>query len=374
MRSLIALVPFCAILLSSASPLGDRAVFRRHSGAGVPLARRFILASRWDAPPACAAGISPPSVAGNATVADNSTITPPNLSNVTDLTGSDNSTSTTPNVTATPVDANATTSANTTSADTTTASNTTKRYGDYDWEDAWFELCMDSCGDIYDSDPCFDFTINGFSALSADANVCAQQETADGMISWAKSRGGRNTADLINVAQVYRQIARESVEIMGIYPSTPYCTTAPINSELMGICNEQPEGVTRGLYGGPNYPIVSFGDGASCPYGQTPDVTTCSCVGNFFGGNVTDTSAANSTMTDMTSDTVESTAVLPASAVPTGSAASVVASSVAPSVVASSVAPSVAPSVVASSTAAAPVAAATNPGGISGDINDPNGR
>ncbi|KAJ6597058.1 hypothetical protein DFH09DRAFT_1133512 [Mycena vulgaris] len=351
MRSLIAFVPLCLALLSSASPLGDRALFRKHTGA--PLARRFILSSRFDAPAACAARLDPTSDGVNATIADNSTITIPDAA-------PDNSTLTTPapgdnstTVADPPVDVNATTP-----ADNSTA--VAKRYGYYDFEDAWFDLCMNSGGDIFDdSDPCFEYGINGFSALLADADVCAQQENADAMITFAKSRGVMNTADLIEVAVAYRRLARESVEIMGFYPSTPYCVQSPINLELRGVWNEQPEGVTFYLFGGPSYPIVTFGDDVSCPYGQTPDVTTCSCVGNFYG-NTTDTSST---------ETVEATP----SDIPTSSDAAepssteVVSDSAEPPVETSEAATDDA----ASSTSAAPVAAATE---ISGDINDPNGR
>ncbi|KAJ7510045.1 hypothetical protein B0H11DRAFT_1173214 [Mycena galericulata] len=138
---------------------------------------------------------------------------------------------------------------------------------------------MNSGGDIFDdSDPCFNLGVNGYTALLADADVCAQQENADYMITFAKSRGVMNSADLIELAVAYRKLPRQSVQIMGFYPSTPYCSIAPINEELMGVCNEQPEGVTAGLYGGPNWPIMPFGDDGSCPYGQTPDVGTCSCL------------------------------------------------------------------------------------------------
>jgi len=354
MRSLIALVPLCVALLSSASPLGDRALFRKHSGA--PLARRFILSSRWDVPAACAAPVVPTPDAGNFTVADNSTITPPDLSNVTDSATPDNSTLTAPiavdnstvsdnsTISGVPVDANATTSDN---------STVSRRYEYDDFQDEWFDLCMNSGGDIFgDSDPCFEFGANGYSALLADADVCAQQENADAMISFAKSLGVVNSAELIKVAVGYRRLARESVQIMGFYPSTPYCHISSINPELRGIWNEQPEGVTIGLWGGPNYPIVPFGDTASCPYGQTPDVTTCSCVSNFFGSstgfwNVPATTAASSTET---MDAAPSDAPITSdSAAPTSSA-----------VASDSASASASATEVASSTSAAPDAAATN--------------
>lgn len=164
----------------------------------------------------------------------------------------------------TQVDANATTSGDDSTANITRRHNSYGS-GSFDFEDTWFDLCSSSGGNIFgDSDPCFEYGINGFGALFADADVCAQQEIADAMITFAKSEGVTNSADLIELAVAYRRMARESVLLFGFYPSTPYCRISPINSELNGVWNEQPEGVTVGLYGGPNYPIVPFGEG-QCP-------------------------------------------------------------------------------------------------------------
>ncbi|KAJ7172307.1 hypothetical protein C8R46DRAFT_1190213 [Mycena filopes] len=149
----------------------------------------------------------------------------------------------------------------------------------------------------FDSDPCFDYGLGGFSALFADADVCAQQEIADSMISFAKSPHVTNSVDIIQMAISYRKMPRQSELLFGFYPSTPYCTIAPINEELRGIWNEQPEGVTAGLYGGPNYPIVPFGEAGSCPYGQVSDVSTCSCRDSFYGNNTSGFSTGSSTLT-----------------------------------------------------------------------------
>jgi hypothetical protein len=117
------------------------------------------------------------------------------------------------------------------------------------------------------------------------------------MIDFAKSAGVTNQADLIAAAIAYRQHPRNADDIGGgIIPSTPYCTKAPRNQELVGVYNQQLPGLDPGLYGGPNTPVVAFGEGASvavlrwsvlansgfpdgtCPGGQTPDVSTCSCA------------------------------------------------------------------------------------------------
>jgi len=372
MKSILSLT-LCvtAALLSTASPLGDRRVLsRKHTGA--PLARRFILSSRFDAPAACAANPVPTGDSGNAT-------TIPDPLNVTDTATPDNSTIAVPiagdnsTVPDTPVDANATTPADNS---TIPANGTvTKRYGSWNFDDTWFDLCMNSGGNLFydDTDPCFDYGIDGFSALFADADVCAQQDLADQMITFAKSEGITNSADLIQVAVAYRQLPRESVEIFGFYPSTPYCNKLSINTELRGIWNEQPEGVTSGLFGGPNYPIVPFGEDGSCPYGQYPDVTSCSCVSNFYGsftgiyGSFTGTGVA-ATATDMAdAGTVAQPTLTDAAS----------ASATASDAAATTDDESSTTDDAASSASAASDPAATSvdsPDGISGNINDPNGR
>ena len=106
--------------------------------------------------------------------------------------------------------------------------------------------------------------IAGINALLSTGGVCDQQDNADSMIDFANSAGVTNQADLIAAAIAYRQHPRNADDIGGgITPSTPYCTKAPRNQELVGIVNEQLPGVDPGLFGGPNTPIVAFGGGAS---------------------------------------------------------------------------------------------------------------
>ena len=139
--------------------------------------------------------------------------------------------------------------------------------------------------------------IDGINALLSTGGVCDQQDNADNMIDFAKSAGVTNTADLIAAAIAYRKHPRNADDIDGgIVPSTPFCTKPPRNPELVGIVNEQLPGVDPGLFGGPNEPIVAFGEGnvsslfvmgvlwltdflaGTCPEGQTPDISTCSCA------------------------------------------------------------------------------------------------
>ena len=106
--------------------------------------------------------------------------------------------------------------------------------------------------------------LSGINALLSTGGVCDQQDVADQMIDFAKSPGIVNGEALIAAAIAYRQHPRNADDIGdGVIPSTPYCTKTPRNSELVGIVNEQLPGVDPGLYGGPNDPIVAFGEGIS---------------------------------------------------------------------------------------------------------------
>lgn len=309
MKSLIALV--CLALLAQSTPLGDRAIARRHKLTGVPLARGLALRSKLDAPASCASGIVP-------TSSDNSTITPPDAGNVTVTDTADNSTVTAPtgddDSTETDDSDDKDDSEDTDDSDAPTANSTDTKdkdtekrgfdlfqdlggFSDFggfssldgldgfggfeEFGDSWLDLCLHSGGDIFSSSsPCIDLGFDGYTALLADADVCAQQEIAERMITFAKSSHVENSEDLIRVALGYRRQARQVVEVFGFHPSTPYCHRRPIHSELFGVWNSQLHGVTLGLYGGPNYPIVTFGDDASCPYGLSPDSDNCSCIEN----------------------------------------------------------------------------------------------
>ncbi|TFY82675.1 hypothetical protein EWM64_g1343 [Hericium alpestre] len=90
---------------------------------------------------------------------------------------------------------------------------------------------------------------------------CAQQDNADAMIVFAKSPGVTNSAALIANAIAYRKHPRNALNIGGVVPSTPYCQKAPKNPELKGVVNDQPNSVDPGIFGGPDFPLVAFGDG-----------------------------------------------------------------------------------------------------------------
>jgi len=143
---------------------------------------------------------------------------------------------------------------------------------------SWQKLCLASGGDIKTNTPCVTLAgINGINALLANADPCAQQDNADAMITFAKSPGVTNGPALIDNALAYRRHPRNAVNINGVVPSTVYCNKGPKNPELNGVVNEQLVGVDPGFYGGLNNNVFAFGGTGSCPFGQTPNVSTCSC-------------------------------------------------------------------------------------------------
>ncbi|KAI9057900.1 hypothetical protein FKP32DRAFT_1311665 [Trametes sanguinea] len=143
---------------------------------------------------------------------------------------------------------------------------------------AWQDLCLVSGGDIFTNEPCVQLAgINGINALLADADPCAQQDNADAMIDFAKSPGVTNPDALIASAVAYRQHPRNALNINGVVPSTPFCQRAPRNAELAGVVNGQLDGVNVGIFGSTGLGLFAFGAEGSCPFGQVPDVTTCSC-------------------------------------------------------------------------------------------------
>lgn len=118
-----------------------------------------------------------------------------------------------------------------------------------------------SGGDIFTTEPCVQLAgVNGINALLANADPCDQQDNADAMIDYAKSAGVNNTDALIANAVAYRQHPRNALNVNGVIPSTPYCQRAPRNPELMGMVNAQLPGVDPGIFGGPSFGLVAFGD------------------------------------------------------------------------------------------------------------------
>jgi len=143
---------------------------------------------------------------------------------------------------------------------------------------SWQDLCLKSGGDTTTGAPCVKLAgQDGIAALLGGADPCAQQDNADAMIDFAKSKGVTNKQALIDNAIAYRKHPRNAINLGGFTPSTPFCQKAPKNAELKGVVNAQLDGVNPGLFGGLQFPVVPFGDPASCPFGKTPNVATCTC-------------------------------------------------------------------------------------------------
>ncbi|KAF8519473.1 hypothetical protein BU17DRAFT_65882 [Hysterangium stoloniferum] len=144
---------------------------------------------------------------------------------------------------------------------------------------SWQDLCVKSGGDIVTNTPCVTLAgQRGINSLLAGGAPCDQQDVADDMIDFAKSKGITNKQALIDNAVAYRKHPRNALTLEGnITPSTPFCTTAPRNPELNGVVNGQLAGVDRGLFGGPKFDVIPFGQPGTCPFGQTADVNTCTC-------------------------------------------------------------------------------------------------
>ncbi|TCD63459.1 hypothetical protein EIP91_005367 [Steccherinum ochraceum] len=158
---------------------------------------------------------------------------------------------------------------------------------------AWQDLCLVSGGDIFTNEPCVQLAgINGINALLANADPCAQQDNADAMIDFAKSPGVTNADALIQNAIAFRKHPRNALDILGVIPSTPFCQNAPRNQELVGVVNDQLDGVDPGVFGGPTFGLVAFGDDGTCPFGTTPDVDSCSCVSSSGTPTASDNSTA----------------------------------------------------------------------------------
>jgi len=144
---------------------------------------------------------------------------------------------------------------------------------------SWQNLCVQSGGKRDpNNDPCVQLAgIKGISALLANADPCAQQVNADAMVDFAKQPGITNKQALIDNAIAYRKHPRNALNINGVVPSTLFCEQAPRNPELKGVVNAQLAGVNPGLFGSPSAGVVAFGAPGTCPFGQNPDVSTCTC-------------------------------------------------------------------------------------------------
>jgi len=330
-----------SLLLSvTATPLGDRAVFRRHNGT--PLSRRYILQSRQDAPAACAALPSNTTAVPDPTATDLPSVDPSTTDNSTDTTDPSltpsNTTIADPTATG-----NSTAISNSTAITNSTATTNSTvsrrfwaRHGGFQgfsggfsettfehtsvsvsvsfeeevstFVSSWDDLCLNSGGDIFTNDPCVNLGGSfGIDALLETADPCDQQHIADSIITFAKSDGITNRDDLINYGISFRKHARRAVEILGVVPSSLFCLEAPINPEIVGVYNDQCDGVNPGIFGSPNSPLVPFGSSGTCPYEMDADVDSCGCVSSDGTDDSGDDSSDSSDSTDSTDDSSDST-------------------------------------------------------------------
>lgn len=127
--------------------------------------------------------------------------------------------------------------------------------------ESWQKLCEASGGDIATNTPCVTLAgVNGINALLANADPCAQQDNADAMVDFAKSKGVTNKDALIANAKAYLAHPRNALNINGVTPSTPFCQSAPKNAELKSVVHKQLDGVNPGLFGSPALGVFAFGD------------------------------------------------------------------------------------------------------------------
>lgn len=87
------------------------------------------------------------------------------------------------------------------------------------------------------------------------------------MIDFANGKGIKNRSALVANAKAFAVHPRNALNINGVVPSTPFCQKAPKNAELQGLNHKQLAGVNPGLFGGPKFDTVAFGNG-ECLFGH----------------------------------------------------------------------------------------------------------
>ncbi|EIM81086.1 uncharacterized protein STEHIDRAFT_150134 [Stereum hirsutum FP-91666 SS1] len=121
---------------------------------------------------------------------------------------------------------------------------------------------------------CNTIAVNAFGTLLAAAGNCDQQDSADTMITLAKSLN--NDADMIKFAQIFAQQPRNTPNSLAV----PYCQSAPTNSELNGLFQCQFQGASETTFVG----NLAVGDAGTIPFGMTSAVNPAgSCPANPSG-------------------------------------------------------------------------------------------
>ncbi|CUA75694.1 proline-rich protein [Rhizoctonia solani] len=104
------------------------------------------------------------------------------------------------------------------------------------WEDA--------CNKAGGGAQCNNIAVTAAGNLLAAPPACAQQDSADAMITLAKSLN--DDAEMIRLAQIYRQQPRNAPDSL----ATLYCQTAPKNEELDGLFQCQFSGAKQDTFTG----------------------------------------------------------------------------------------------------------------------------
>jgi hypothetical protein len=127
---------------------------------------------------------------------------------------------------------------------------------------------------------CFTPAQNSFASLLAAADPCAQQDVADGLITFSKANFPGNQ-ELIRLAQIFRQQPRNSLNTGGVTPSVLYCQKAPQNAELKGLFQCQFKSCDTKVFGANN---VAAGGAGTIPFGQNKVLSPAgSCPANPAG-------------------------------------------------------------------------------------------
>jgi hypothetical protein len=134
----------------------------------------------------------------------------------------------------------------------------------------WENACTAAGG----GQQCNPIAVTAASTLLAAAGNCDQQNSADAMVTLAKTLN--NNAQMITLAQIFAQQPRNSPNSQAV----PYCETAPQNSELNGFFQCQFQGSDQTTFVGG----VAVGGTATIPLGLSAPLSPAgSCPANPTG-------------------------------------------------------------------------------------------
>ncbi|KAJ1300426.1 hypothetical protein OPQ81_005246 [Rhizoctonia solani] len=127
----------------------------------------------------------------------------------------------------------------------------------------WEAACIQAGGGAQ----CNEIAVTAAGTLLAAPPACAQQDSADAMITLAKSLN--NDSEMIRLAQIFRQQPRNAPDSL----ASLYCQTAPKNKELNGLFQCQFAGVKQDTFTG----NVKSGSAGTIPLGGTAPNPAGSC-------------------------------------------------------------------------------------------------